>query len=132
MSTLAELRRRYLLTDWEIAIRDEGESSDGRLGHVDIRAESREATVTLYAADILEHTRRFPNESRERTLEHEFCEIAVAEECAGLPEYITEHPDFMDFRDRMAERLRLCVTRAGGIAFANIRHLYDGATQRIT
>lgn len=115
MNIPAPLLARYLLSDWQIVVRDRDESSDGRLGHVDVRAESREATIDLFAADIREHQRRFPSESRERTLEHELCEVAVAEECATLPEHIAEHPDFMDFRDRMAERLRLCVARAGAV-----------------
>ena len=112
MSTPANLPARYLLSDWTITVRDKGESVDGRLGSADVRVESREATIDLFTTEIEEHARRFPNESRERTLEHELCEIAVWDECAILPEHILEHPDFMAFRDRMAERLRLCVARA--------------------
>lgn len=112
MNVPADLLACYLLSDWTITVRDWDESSDGRLGSADTRVESREATIDLFAAGIEDAVRRFPNESRERVLVHELCEVAVAEECAGLPEHIAEHSEFMDFRDRMAERLRLCVARA--------------------
>ena len=109
-----EMRARYMLSDWDITIIHEGASTDESLGQVEIRTESREATITIFTNLILEHKRRFPNESDHRVLARELCEVAVAEESAMLPEHITEHPDFVAFRDRMAERLRLCVARAGG------------------
>lgn len=106
-----ELRARYLLSDWDITIEHRDEH-DENLGDSDIRVESREAIIRLHMTEIIENLRKWPKETEQRILEHEVCEIAVTEDCRGLPEHIIEHPEFMEFRDRVAERLRLCVTRA--------------------
>lgn len=112
MTSLSELLVRYGLSNWDVTVRYSSESTDGSLGETHLQSDWKEATINIYTEDIAEHARRFPNETIPRTLEHEVCEIAVAEDCAMLPEHITEHPDFMRFRDCMAERLRRCVTRA--------------------
>ena len=114
MSTVPdEMRARYLLSDWDITVKY-GDEHDENLGDSDVRPGWREAIIRLHTTEILEGLRRWPKHTEHRILEHELCEIAVADEARDLPDHITEHPGFAEFCDGMAERLRLCVARAGG------------------
>lgn len=107
-----DTRAKYLLSDWDIEVRYEAEH-DENLGDADVRAEWREAVIRIFNTEIVEGLRHWPSRTEQRILEHELCEVAVADEARGLPEHITTNPEFEEFCDRMAERLRRCVEKAG-------------------
>ncbi len=109
---IEKLKALYELDGWDIVlVREEG--SDGTCAEVDAQPNFKEACITLYVDEIERRRKnRFPLECEYRCINHELCEVVVSEVFNYLPAEMTETEAFMEFRDRMADRIRRIVARA--------------------
>ena len=112
MQPTEEQLKRYGLLDWDIIVIEKDSSNDDTLGQSHIEADYSQALIYLYLDDIEAKIKVFPNESKERVLEHELCEVAIDADFSLLPDYIKERADVIRVADIIAERLRRLVARA--------------------
>lgn len=109
---LEERQYLYGIPGWSVTIHEREKSPSGDMGTVDCDNRYREATVWVYREDIRQRAIKYPEETPERVIDHELCEIAIDEYARGLPGHVVDDQAFVEFCDCVAEHMRRCIENA--------------------